>query len=678
MRKILLFLTCFLSLALFSYGQGTDGFFKSENEYVRANDNSDASLTITTENFNDVCVGEGVAVLGILAVCYLIIHNKKKRGLLSVLIPIMFLCSCAKNTTVFNIEEDYVDVSFASNNRSNITGLGEVTFEDGDLLYVFSDVDGGKYLGKLTCSYIGNQYRFSGSLHTWKTDERLSFWYVGENSVNSDGTITIDFSNQTIGNSVSNLKNLANRFHIGVCRIVAPDDAVTTNFNGTLHNMMSIAVFNTQSFDDGTNVKLVGIRGLKNCVHINLNGDVEYCVAGLNNDVDTQNGHILINGGEEHYYVALLPCDETQSAEVELYATSNECVSTGTLSFTIGTNQFFNLGYNGEYAVGYDIPSTSCETSQYIGFPSPEECVNNVHRFTVYSKSNDVKRVVFSQGNLVYDGGRFKQHRYPWQSCPIQNNSTFQVNGTFDRFGWATSCYTFGQTIYEPYSCSTTQYSESKGYGYGIPNSNYRQSFHPDAVYRKQDWGWYQFGMNVYNEYTLANGYTTYWRTMGQQEWTYLFNTRTTASTNLIDGATHNQVSNARYVKATIEGVGGVILFPDDYTHPSDGCTLSYINSSGNNGLTANVLTATDLYGTDVKGGLSAAGAVFIPFLGYYDKISESIIGNDACYWTCKTQSSDGAFYFRMSENIISSSTVMERYQGLNVRLVFQVEGTVF
>ena len=44
------------------------------------------------------------------------------------------------------------------------------------------------------------------------------------------------------------------------------------------------------------------------------------------------------------------------------------------------------------------------------------------------------------------------------------------------------------------------------------------------------------------------------WRTLKSDEWTYLFNGRTSVAT--------------RYCKATVNGVSGVVLFPDSYMHP--------------------------------------------------------------------------------------------------------------
>ena len=51
------------------------------------------------------------------------------------------------------------------------------------------------------------------------------------------------------------------------------------------------------------------------------------------------------------------------------------------------------------------------------------------------------------------------------------------------------------------------------------------------------------------------------WHTLSSAEWSYIFNTRS--------GSTVGGTENARYVKAQVNGKNGVILFPDEYSHPS-------------------------------------------------------------------------------------------------------------
>lgn len=691
-KNLLLVLFTFLilsPLSMYAQWSGTDGFFGNDAQAEWRNESIDpAVLVIVTQNFGEVPIGNGLIVLGLSSIGYLVYRNRKKyKKSFIYLVICLFLLGMTgchkKDITSHGI--DTVSVTFNSNrSRTDITPLGQVTFSSGDKLHVFAS--GGvnttqpRYLGVLTCNESGSSVSFTGSIYTWQANEKLSFYYLGNNSVNTSGTTIIDFSNQLcdgIVSSENNLANIAKHYHIGCFQVVALDDALTTTFNGQLKNMMALAVFDTDEFDDGTNVKILSESDLNNMVKINLDGTIEYCVAGINDNplVDNQSGHIIIGVGSSNKYVALLPKSSDTPANVSLIFTSNDKVSSSNLNLQIAANSF--LGYNNGSVIPYSISAIECSNDLYIDYPSPAECMSNPHVFTVMvgkttpSNVNTVKKVVFSQGNLVYDQGRFKQHKNAWDVCQITDNSDINVNGTFDRFGWGASGYTFGQPIYQPYSNSTTQYGSSVGYGYGAPGNGYKQSFHPHPTYRRQDWGWYQFGMNCFDEYTIPDGWTSYWRTMGQGEWAYLFNSRSTTSINLIDYSNETEITNARFVKANVEGQNGIIIFPDTYVHPTS-IHLMYINSNSENGLINNLLSAQDF--TE----LHNAGAEFLPFGGYYDKRNEQIVYASGQYWSCKTQASDRAIYCKINVTEgVNTTTTMERYQGLFVRLVFQVEGVV-
>lgn len=201
----------------------------------------------------------------------------------------------------------------------------------------------------------------------------------------------------------------------------------------------------------------------------------------------------------------------------------------------------------------------------------------------------------------------------------------------------------------------------------------YKQSFHPDSKRRKQDWGWYQFGMNCFEEYQISSGNNSYWRTMGQGEWKWLFNSRSTSSSGLIDYVTDNEVTNARFVKATLEDIRGIMIFPDTYVHPVS-VHLKYINDNNENGFNENLLTAEQFYL------LHEAGVEFLPIDSYYNKNTEHISGTSAAghYWSCKTQTTDKAIFCKINVTEgINVDNYMQRYQGLFVRLVFQVEGVI-
>lgn len=638
-----------------------------------------ATLNMEPENFKDsyVPVGSGMIITLCLGAGYAMRKRKKSfKSLPILLLCTILLCGCHK-APIEPEHKDTVQVTFTPpTGRSSISPEGIVNFTAGDILHMWASGNGTyepRYLGSIANS-AGSLNTFTGTVKVWGTGETLSFYYIGVNTPNQAGTTYIDFSDQTTstayGTENEMLANIARHYHVGRYQTVAPDDAVTNVFYGTLHNMMALGVFDTSEFGDASNVKIVSTAGLNNLVKINIDGSIEYALAGIDDQTNIS-GHIVIGKGMSKAYVALLPKTENIPAEVSLRFISNNKVSTSTLDIEIAPNYFIHPYTGDNSIIGVHIAATDYVSPRYIDFPSPEECLVSTHLFTVYSEGGDTKKVVFSQGNLVYDGGRFKQHKNPWEICELTGNSDISVTGTFDRFGWCTSGHNSGNYVFQPYANSVDQYPGSIGYGYGAPGSSYRESFYPDARYRKNDWGWYQFGMHCFDEYPISGGNDSYWRSVGRVEWTYLFNERVTSSSNLMDHSTGNYVTNARFAKCSVEGVKGIVLFPDTYVHPDASLEFNNINSCSDSGYSLSSFSAEDFWT------LHEAGVEFFPIMGYWDKSTESLYNDHiGYYWSCKAQTADKGQALRIGDNVTVYN--VNRYQGMFVRLVFQTEGSIF
>ena len=170
---------------------------------------------------------------------------------------------------------------------------------------------------------------------------------------------------------------------------------------------------------------------------------------------------------------------------------------------------------------------------------------------------SDSTRVFFSKGNLqwsaegvhaVADGGtaagtwRFaeKQGDYVGNKNDYISSS---YTGWIDLFGWGTSGWDNGNLFYQPYNSSDSMvapYTRDVNYGYGpFANSFVGQS-------ANSDWG-------VYNAISNGGNMPGLWRTLSSSEWDYLLNTRITAS-------------GMRYVVATVNGVQGLIILPDNWS----------------------------------------------------------------------------------------------------------------
>ena len=184
----------------------------------------------------------------------------------------------------------------------------------------------------------------------------------------------------------------------------------------------------------------------------------------------------------------------------------------------------------------------------------------------VFSISKTTK-IVFSPGNLQYqastDTWRFAEHQYDYVGDASNGNvyengvkcdnslisSTY--NGWIDLFGWGTSGWNSGANAYQPYSTSE--------------NSS---DYYPDGIiynltgdYAMADWGAYNA---IHNGSKIDLAGT--WRTLTDYEWEYLFLGRPNAE-NL-------------FGHATIEGVKGIVILPDDWITP-DGLTFVSSVSKG-------------------------------------------------------------------------------------------------
>ena len=155
-------------------------------------------------------------------------------------------------------------------------------------------------------------------------------------------------------------------------------------------------------------------------------------------------------------------------------------------------------------------------------------------KFTI---NNSGDQVYFSQGNLQYQAStntwRFALNQ--WETVGVEDNESASAtfDGWIDKYDWATSGYPHIEDCYQPWS------SCGMLLAYGEESYNlYDES-------GQADWGYNAIsnGGNVEN---------SGWRTVKGDEWSYLFNYRTT-------------LSGVRYAKATINGEYGVILFPDDW-----------------------------------------------------------------------------------------------------------------
>lgn len=112
------------------------------------------------------------------------------------------------------------------------------------------------------------------------------------------------------------------------------------------------------------------------------------------------------------------------------------------------------------------------------------------------------------------------------------------------------------------------------------------------------------------------------WQVLTLSQWTYLLKTRT--------ASTINDKPNARYAKAIINGIPGLLLFPDDYSHPSNVTAID--NSSIN---VVNKDFSINVYYGSSWEKMEKAGVVFLPANNLYTGSSPREGGY---YWASTTR----------------------------------------
>ena len=243
------------------------------------------------------------------------------------------------------------------------------------------------------------------------------------------------------------------------------------------------------------------------------------------------------------------------------------------------------------------------------------------------------KYVVFSPGNLQYtqsiDTWSFAENQ--WDYIGTDNVTGGEVTsdeygyyreGTaladkIDLFGWSTSATNFGVSI------------SDDEYGYS-------GSF--------VDWGTNQIGSDAPNT----------WRTLTYDEWYYLLEERTNAS-SLIG-------------IAEVNGVNGLILLPDGWSCP-DGVTFKYgFHDSHNVG---DYYAAYQTFTAAEWSKMEVAGAVFLPAAGERYGSVVGRVRHSGLYWSATEYSSTNAGGLWIGSNGDGAFVHYGlRYDGNSVRLV--------
>lgn len=280
-------------------------------------------------------------------------------------------------------------------------------------------------------------------------------------------------------------------------------------------------------------------------------------------------------------------------------------------------------------------------------------------KFTINANGD---QVYFSQGNLQYIGSagngsgnnagaywKFADNQWDYLgSSTAQDTQNLLVDR--DLFSWGTSGYNY----YDGYGCTNYGGYQPWCWNFNSPYCSVTSNLFDETG--QADWG--------YN--AISNGGDTEncgWRTLADDEWIYVFDTRTTSS-------------GIRYAKANVNNVNGVILLPDDWS--TSYYTLSNTNSPGA-GFFSNTISASQ-WDT-----LEQHGAVFLPAAGCYlgsDGSGFASCGEQGYYWTSSYYHYSTTFSYYannacivvFTSNNVGPSAYQKRCYRYSVRLVRNVE----
>jgi len=478
---------------------------------------------------------------------------------------------------------------------------GAVYYTEGDVIHVAS---GGAYKGTLTF-HDGYFTDFDGT--ALDDGATMYFYYLGgKTPTESTGasTLTVNISDQTTGYPV-------------ISYGVANETYSTTNaeYTATLNNVGALVKFDVTS---SSTTSATCIKGMNNQVSFTLSTNaIGYTKA----DTD---GIIKLPAGSGERWAVLLPQDAVAAGTMgSAYTSTLDYQGTCGAVPAIKANDYLSNGIS----VSVKAP--------YLSLPG---------EFTVNESG---KTVHFSPGNLQYQAStgtwRFAAQQYTIIGDAAGNNT--ENEGTratqadwIDLFGWGTSGWNSGAVAYQPYSISTTN---SDYY----PGGAYTNSLVGD--YANADWG-------VYNAISNGGNKAGMWRVTTSTEWIYICSQR--------PASTVNGVANARYAKATVNSVTGLIIFPDSYTHPSGPAVPTNINASAA-AFTGNEYTAAEWVL------MEGAGAVFLPGAGSRSGATVTADGRGR-YWSSTCNNADYACYLDFKASKVYPEYHFSRLYGYSVRLV--------
>lgn len=483
----------------------------------------------------------------------------------------------------------------------------------------------------------------SGTTFSWADGDEISVWTGTNATSGSFQDCTVTSGSISVG-----LSEGENRYNYAIYPAAVKDAA---NYGQSTVNVILPSSYTySEVNDENTPIPMVAVND-KDSDNLTF-----YCVAGLlrvtvNAVPADATGLVLQFPGKKVNGTFAVANPGTSTSTI-----SNAAPGSGedqiTVSFAAGTASSMTLNIplpSGNYDDVYITPigsATKVASARHIkagGYTATRARGRQLTATLVSFSISSTEKVIFAPGNLqatnttanTTEGWTwsFASHQYDIVGSNAANTTVGDglttSAGTIDLFGWVGNSSSF--TGPARYGIHNSQNNDD----YGTNNT--------EAL--KADWS----GLTI-------SGYPeNFWTTPSMGVYDYVINTRTTTNT-LSPGA--------RYTLATIDGIRGIILFPDNYSHPLDVTIGGAPVYNENSDCTATISSTSDW------NKMEAAGAVFLPAAGIRrgTEIFNTLYGN---YWLRESDKDNDyyAFYFGFGGSGIGTWGITRRL-GRSVRLV--------
>ena len=330
-------------------------------------------------------------------------------------------------------------------------------------------------------------------------------------------------------------------------------------------------------------------------------------ITGMTISDGTYNYSVSRSAAAGPIYVAIRPTD---AADIEITATNGSVRFTKSLT---GKTYAQGQGYNVSWKM------------------NPVGAIRG--RFSVSS----TKQVYISMGNLqaTYDGSAwswaFATNQWDYIGNAVANTKVndsspwIDGTGTVDLFGWSTDN-------------GLNYYGINGGMSSWYTGGNFI------------DWG----SLAITNG---GNATNAGWRTLTSSEWDYLLSLH-------YNGSTVNGKNSAHYTMATVNGVKGLIIFPDNVTIANS--EASWGTNTIDNPFSdyANTTCTADQWTA-----LEAKGCVFLPAAGNRNGTIVYHAGDWGFYWSSTSANDSNAYCMSFASGAMNPCYPYNRPYGYSVRL---------